>query len=84
MEKIEEKLLEGQFPFACVKHNRRLFIKNLLTEELLYTHPDFIRPLNRISMINLAKEASQKGFLDIVDIMKFEFEAPRARGYERR
>jgi len=70
--------------FECVKNNKRLWIKNTVTGELVYTHPDFIRLTDRTLMQTLAERATVKGKLAIEDIMVFEAKAPRAPGVRKR
>ena len=74
----------AQGRFACAKVNRRLFIQDTETGALLYTHPDFVRLINRDLMARLASAARLRGHLDISDIMLFEARAPRAGGYRTR
>jgi hypothetical protein len=70
--------------FICNKVNKRLWIQDVVTGELIYTHPDFIRLRSREPMEDLAARACLRGRLDIMDIMVFEARSPRAPGYRPR
>ncbi len=70
--------------FICNKVNKRLWIQDVVTGELLWTPPDFIRLPNRDLMEELAARASLRGKLDIIDIIVFSGLAPRAPGYRKR
>lgn len=71
--------LRGRTGFACVKAHKRLFIQDLVTGELVWTHPDFVRNDNRALMDELAEKATAKGELDIRDIVDFLDKAPRVK-----
>ena len=66
------------------RRHKRLYIKDLETGDLVYTHPDFIRCTDRALMQDLARHATARGALDISDIVHFEAIAPRASGYTPR
>ena len=70
--------------FICNKVNRRLWIQDVVSGELLYTPPDFIKLHNRESMADLALRASMRRRLDIMEIMVFEARSPRGAGYRKR
>lgn len=68
--------------FACVKVNRRLWIKD--ASRLVYTPPDFIRLVDRALLIELARRSTVRGELHIDDLIVFEAKAPRGAGYRKR
>lgn len=70
--------------FACVKVNKRLWIKNVTEDRLVYTPPDFIRLVDRGLMIELARRSTVRGELHIDDLIVFEAKACRAPGYRIR
>ena len=70
--------------FICNKVNKRLWIQNVVTGELIYTPPDFIKLHSRDSMEELALRASMRGRLDIMELMVFEARSPRGYGYRKR
>ena len=70
--------------FECVKVNKRLWIKNTITGQLIYTHPNFIQLHGRDLMKELAARATEAGELKITDIMVFESRAPRGYGARKR
>lgn len=70
--------------FICNKVNKRLWIQDVVTGELLYTPPDFIKLHSRDSMEDLALRASMRRRLDIMEIMVFEARSPRGYGYRPR
>lgn len=70
--------------FICNKVNRRLWIHDVVSGELLYTPPDFIKLHNRESMADLALRASMRRRLDIMEIMVFEGRAVRYGIYSPR
>lgn len=70
--------------FACVKVNKRLWIKNVTEDRLVYTPPDFIRLVDRSLMIELARRSTVRGELHIDDLIVFEAKAPRGAGYRKR
>jgi hypothetical protein len=70
--------------FICNKVNKRLWVQDVVTGQLLYTPPDFIRLQSRDLIEELATRASMRNKLDIMDIMVFEGLAPRAPGYRKR
>lgn len=70
--------------FICNKVNKRLWIQDVVSGELLYTPPDFIKLHNRDSMEELALRASMRRRLDIMEIMVFEARSPRGHGYAKR
>lgn len=76
--------LETPGRFACVKAHKRLWIGQVTPCDtlvnLLYTHPDFLRPQDRGLMQTLAEAANRRGRLDILDIVLFECLTPRAKG----
>ena len=70
--------------YACVKVNKRLWIKNVTKDRLVYTPPDFIRLVDRSLMIELARRSTLRGELHIDDLIVFEGKAPRGPGYRKR
>jgi hypothetical protein len=70
--------------FVCVKAHKRLWVQDVVSGYLIYTHPDFLRPVDRKLMTELARRASLRGHLDICDIMVFEAKTPRGAGYRKR
>lgn len=70
--------------FTCVKVNRRLWIKNVTLDRLVYTPPDFIRLVDRALLIELVRRSTVRGELHIDDLIVFEAKAPRGAGYRKR
>ena len=70
-------------PFGIVKAFKRIWIQDRKTGALLYTHPDYIRLINRSMMQELADAANTRNKLHIEDIIAFESMSPRASGYSK-
>jgi hypothetical protein len=69
--------------FGIVKAFQRMWIQDRHTGILLYTHPDFVKLINRARMQDLADAANTRGTLHINDIVAFESSQPRASGYSK-
>jgi hypothetical protein len=69
--------------FGIVKAFQRIWIQDRHTGMLLYTHPDFVKLINRAHMQVLADAANTRGTLHINDIVVFESSQPRASGYSK-
>lgn len=67
--------------FVLHKMNKRLWISNGDTGEMLYTPPGFIRLNDRRSMIELVKRSNERGKISICDIIDFEHSSKRSYGY---
>lgn len=60
---------------VVVKHNKRLWIKEVETDRLIYTPPDFLRHLikNRTDLEGLCRDGSNDVIDNLIEhIMKFE------------
>lgn len=70
--------------FTVVKSNKRLWIKNEESGELVYTTPDFIYLIDRNLMHQLAYQFNQRGKYDIEDVIIFETKARRHKKFSQR
>ncbi len=71
----------GKERFKVTKVNGRLWIEETATGQFLYTVPDFVKLLNRDSLVALADKANELDQLPIDLIIHLEAEAKRAAGY---
>jgi acetoin utilization deacetylase AcuC-like enzyme len=75
---------DGGGGFECVKAFSRLWIQSRQSGEFVYTPPDFLHLTDRKGLEELAVLATDKGRLDIIDLVEFEHGLRRRVGYRQR